>query len=151
MGAFFSLLAGFWELVGRLLLFLGRFFCVLGRSGSDFGASGLNFGRSNTPFFDAFSRALACNAKESRMRKNCRFSYVFVWFSHIASCGLKPQNDAKSFLASVEQSSLQKLCYRRVLGRILGGVGPLLGVTWPAFVCSWAAPGAAPLDVARRS
>ena len=59
----------------------------------------------------------------------------------ITSSVLKPKNDTKSFPKPFEQSSLQKLRTKRVLGWILEGSGALLGVPGPAFVHSWPAPG----------
>ena len=120
---------------------VGRFFGVLGRSGSDFEASRNSFGGSETSFFNVLSPAKACNLKNLLMCKNHCFSQVFVWFLHIASFVLQPQNDAKSFPEPVEQSFLRRWCSKRVLAWILGGFGALLSVTWPAFVRSWAAPG----------
>ena len=126
---------------GAFFAHVGRFFRVSGRSGSNFGPPGHNFGGSETSFFDVWAHAQVCNARQLLMRKNHDFSEVFAWFLHIASFALRLQNDAKSVLEPVEQSFLQRLCCKHVLGRILGGFGALWGVTWPAFVRSWAAPG----------
>ena len=117
------------------------FLGVLGRSGSDFEASRNSFGGSETSFFNALSPAKACNLKNLLMGKNHSCSQVFVWFLHIASFVLQPQNDAKSFPEPVEQSFLRRWCSKRILAWILRGFGALLSVTWPAFVRSWAAPG----------
>ena len=94
------------------------------------------------PHFSRF-----CRARNLAMRTNCAFAKTmifpkfFLWFLHIASFVLQPQNDAKSFPEPVEQSFLRRWCSKRVLAWILGGFGALLSVTWPAFVRSWAAPG----------
>ena len=63
-----------------------------------------------------------------------------------------PVRDAKSkrnsILMPVEQNCLQRLRYKLVLelaglgfGEVWASLGWLLGVTWPAFGNSWAAPG----------
>ena len=91
--------------------------------------------------------SMFCRARTQARRKPsaCVKTIVFPRFLHgfytsQVLCSSQ-KNDTKSFPKPFEQSSLQKLRKKRVLGWILEGSGVLLGVPGPAFVHSWPAPG----------
>ena len=140
LGPLFSLLAASCAFVGRFWFMLVVFFAFWVAPGPILERPGTILEVRNLIFRGFVARAgLQCE-NIAHVQKP-PFVYVFAWFLHIASSVLKPKNDTKSFPKPFEQSSLQKLRKKRVLGWILEGSGALLAVSGPAFVHSWPAPG----------